>query len=106
MTWLLLLPPVVLGLALLSVLLRFSPGARRAELAIGAPVLGFGVGLAWLAVVWGLVFVVGPMSGGWVYDVVGLADVLGLAVAAVVLVPVCALVAALWVRPTKGRLGR
>ncbi len=97
MIWALLLAlPMGASFLLPRVLLRLSPGARRAELAIGAPVISLLIGFGWFAIIWGLV-ILGPMIFGSTMNIFGVSNALGAGFIGLVSAPVCALIGALWV---------
>lgn len=97
--------PAALGLALPRLLHRRAPDAPRWRLLVGAPVLALLIGYVTLALVWVVLQVFMPWLGAHGYDVMTLANLLGVAMAGILLAPVCAFGVAVWVT-RKGRAVR
>jgi len=89
--------PVLLGLVLPRILLRRRPDAPRWHLLVGAPVLALLIGYVTLALIWVVAQFFLPWIGAQGYHVVALAEVLSVAMAGILLAPVCALVKAAWI---------
>ncbi|OWU86195.1 hypothetical protein ATO6_04930 [Oceanicola sp. 22II-s10i] len=99
---LVILPPVLAGLALPFVLRRFAPGSSRAELAVGAPVLMLALDYVWLVIAWLAIFVLVPVLPVEPLTIAPLSTLLTAALAGMVVAPLCALGSALWLSRAGG----
>lgn len=95
--------PAALGLTVPRILRRRAPGARRWRLLVGAPVLALMISYLLMAAVWALLRYFAPELGQEGYDVRALAHLIDASVAGMVLAPLTALGAAIWITRKPGR---